>query len=346
MGDSINAIYNFTFPVISRRDAMSVPALKRCRDLLCTVGTIPLQYKKQTTGEEIAAPRWVHQLSKSQPQFVTLSWLVDSLLFYGQAFLEIVEIYSEDGRGASFEWVSNTRVTFDLDIHNTFVTQYYVDGSPRPMSGLGSLVTFQAFNEGILNTGSRTIQSAIDVQKAAAIAAGTPMPSGFIRNSGADLPPAEVQGLLASWKAARQNRSTAYLTSTLQYESVGFSPKDMMYNEAIQNLATEISRLCGVPSYYLSADQNTSMTYSNILDERKQLVALAFQPYISAIETRLSMDDISTAGHYVKFDLDASFLRVEPMERLLVLEKMLSLGLISTEQAMEMEDLTPNGSDD
>jgi phage portal protein BeeE len=120
----------------------------------------------------------------------------------------------------------------------------------------------------------------------------------------------------------------------------------MMYNEAIQNLATEISRLCGVPSYYLSADQNTSMTYSNILDERKQLVALAFQPYISAIETRLSMDDISTAGHYVKFDLDASFLRVEPMERLLVLEKMLSLGLITTEQAMEMEDLTPNGSDD
>jgi len=214
------------------------------------------------------------------------------------------------------------------------------------MSGLGSLVTFQAFNEGILTTGSRTIQSAIDVQKAAAIAAGTPMPTGYLKNTGADLPPAEVQGLLAAFKNARQNRSTAYLTSTLNYETVGFSPKDMMYNEAIQNLATEVSRLCGIPSYYVSADQNTSMTYANILDERKQLVALAFQPYISAIEQRLSMDDISTAGHYVKFDLDSSFLRVDPMERLLVLEKMLSLGLISTEQAMEMEDLTPNGSDD
>jgi phage portal protein BeeE len=120
----------------------------------------------------------------------------------------------------------------------------------------------------------------------------------------------------------------------------------MLYTEAIQNLSTEISRLCGIPAYYVSADQNTSMTYANILDERKQLVALAFQPFISAIEQRLSMDDISTAGHYVKFDLDSSFLRVEPMERLLVLEKMLALGLISTEQAMEMEDLTPNGSDD
>jgi phage portal protein BeeE len=119
----------------------------------------------------------------------------------------------------------------------------------------------------------------------------------------------------------------------------------MMYEDAIQGLATQISRLCGVPAYYLSADMNTSMNYSNILDERKQLVSLAFQPYISAIEQRLSMDDISTAGHYVKFDLDSSFLRVEPMERLLVLEKMLALGLITTEQAMEMEDLTPNGNE-
>jgi hypothetical protein len=90
---------------------------------------------------------------------------------------------------------ANTRVTFDLDITNTFVTQYYVDGSPRPMSGLGSLVTFQSFNEGVLNTGTRTIQAAIDIQKAAAIAAATPMPSGILSNSGADLPPAEVQGL-------------------------------------------------------------------------------------------------------------------------------------------------------
>ena len=346
MGDGINSIYNFTFPIIARRDAMGVPAVKRCRDLLCTIGSIPLEYKKKSTGEEIPAPRWVNQLSKSQPQFVTISYLVDSLLFYGQAFLEIVEVYQEDGRGASFDWVSNTRITFDLDIHNTFVTQYYVDGSPRPMSGLGSLVTFQAFNEGVLNTGSRTIQAAIDIQKAASVAAATPMATTILKNTGADLPAAEVQGLLASWKNARQNRSTAYLTSTLEAQNLGFSPKEMMYNEAIQNLATEISRLCGIPSYYLSADQNTSMTYANILDERKQLVALAFQPYISAIEQRLSMDDISTAGHYVKFDLDTTFLRTEPMDRLMVLEKMLSLGLISIEQAMEMEDLTPNGSDD
>lgn len=32
------------------------------------------------------------------------------------------------------------------------------------------------------------------------------------------------------------------------------------------------------------------------------------------------------------------------MEELMVIEKLLALGLITTEQAMEMTDLTPNGS--
>jgi HK97 family phage portal protein len=345
MGDQINSLYNYIIPTLSRKDAMTVPALKRCRDLIAgTIGAIPLEYYKKSTGEMIPAPRWVDQPALSQPRFVTMAWTVDSLMMYGQAFWEITEIYQEDGRMARAEWVANTRVTFDLDLYNTYVKQYYVDGVARPQSGLGSIITFQAHNEGILATGSRTIQSAIDIQRAASIASQSPMPSGYLKNSGADLPPSEVQGLLAAWKQARLNRSTAYLTSTLDYNATSFSPKDMMYNEAIQNLATEIARLCSVPAYYVSADQNTTMTYANVQDERKQLVALCFQPYISAIEERLSMDDLSTSGHYVKFALDDTFLRTEPMERLLVVEKLLTLGLITTEQAMEMEDLSPNGN--
>jgi len=345
MADNYLGYNQYYAPAISRNLAMTVPSIKRCRDLLATVATFPLEYKKKSTGEDIPQPRWVSQPSKTQPKFVTYSWTIDSLLFYGQSFWEVVETYQEDGRPSAFEWVANTRVSTTTDPFGIYVTQYYVDGTPRPMSGIGSLVTFQASNEGILTTGAQTIKAAIDVQKAAAIAASTPMATTVLKNSGADLPAQEVSGLLAAWKNARRNGSTAYLTSTLDAQNIGFSPKDMLYTEAIQNLSTEISRLCGIPSYYLSADQNTSMTYSNILDERKQIVALAFQPYISAIEERLSMDDISTSGHEVKFDLDDGFLRTDPMERLLVVEKLLTLGLIDVNQAMEMEDLSPNGSD-
>ncbi len=47
----------------------------------------------------------------------------------------------------------------------------------------------------------------------------------------------------------------------LSYETTGFSPKDMMYNEAQQYLATQIARAMNVPAYYISADMNNSMTY-------------------------------------------------------------------------------------
>ena len=343
MGESIFSLNSAIIPRITRKEAMTVPSVARARNLICgTVASIPLEYYNKKTGEVIAPPRWINQLSKSQPSFVTITWIVDSLAFYGVAYLLVTERYAEDGRPASFEWVANTRVTFTTDIHGLYVTQYYVDGAPIEMN---DIVTIQGFDEGVLERGARTIQSAIDVERAAATNSANPQPSGFLKNSGADLPPNEVQGLISAWSRARQKNSTAYLTSTLDYNPVSFTPKDMMYNEAIQNLSTQIARTMNVPAYYLSADQNSTMTYANVTEERKQFFSLSIEPYVQAIQSRLSMDDISTAGHEVRFAVFDTFLKQDPMIELQVLEKMLSLGLITTEQAMEMTDLTPNGSE-
>ena len=343
MGDNIFSLNSAIVPRIGRKEAMTVPSVARARNLICgTVASIPLEYYNKKTGEVIAPPRWINQLSKSQPSFVTITWIVDSLAFYGVAYLLVTERYAEDGRPASFEWIANSRVTFTTDILGLYVTQYYVDGSPIEMN---DIVTIQGFDEGILERGARTIQSAIDVERAAAVNSANPQPSGFLKNSGADLPPSEVQGLIAAWSRARQKNSTAYLTSTLDYNAVSFSPKDMMYDSAILTLSTQIARMMNVPAYLLSSETNSSMTYSNVQDERKQFYSMSIEPYIQAIQSRLSMDDISTAGHEVRFAVFDTFLKQDPLLELQALEKMLSLGLISTEQAMEMTDLTPNGSE-
>jgi len=335
----------FQFAYVGRTEALGVPALARCRNLLAgTIGTIPLMLHKKSTGEMLGSPLWLDQPSYHQPRSVTIAYTVDSLLFYGQAFWQVVEVYQEDGRPSRFEWIANSRVTATLDRDNVFVKSYAIDGTTVPMDGLGSLVTFQSLNDGILNTGASTIRAAIDVQKASVVAAATPMATGYLKNTGADLPPSEVQGLLSAWKSARQNRSTAYLTSTLNYETVGFSPKDMAYSDAIFNLATEVARLCNIPAYYVSADQNNSMTYANVTDERKQFLTMSLQPFISAIEDRLSMDDITARGNVVLFDIDKNFLRTDPLVELAVIREMIDLQLITVEQAMGMTDLTPNGS--
>ena len=343
MGENLPSIYNAIFTRLSRHDAMSVPSVARARNLICgTVASIPLDYYKTSTGEVIAPPRWIKQLSKSQPSFVTLTWIVDSLLFYGVAYLLVTERYAEDVRPSAMEWVANTRVTFTTDLNGMFVTQYYVDAAPVDMN---DIITIQGFDEGVLERGSRTIQAAIDVERAAAVNSAQAQPAGFLKNTGADLPPNEVQGLLAAWKRSRLNNSTAYLTSTLDYSPVSFSPKDMQYTDSVQSYSTQIARTMNVPAYYLSSDQNTTMTYANVQDERKQFYALSIEPYIQAIQSRLSMDDISTSGHEVKFAVFDSFLKSDPLVELQVVEKLLTLGLITTEQAMEMTDLTPNGSE-
>jgi HK97 family phage portal protein len=343
MGENLPSLYNSLTLRVSRKDAMSVPSVARARNLICgTVASIPLEYYKKSTGEVIAPPRWINQLSKNQPSFVTLTWVVDSLLFYGVSYLLITERYAEDGRPSAFEWVANTRVTFTTDLYGIHVTQYYVDASPVDMN---DIVTIQGFDEGVLDRGGRTIQGAIDIERAAAQNSANPQPAGFLKNSGADLPPSEVQGLIAAWKRARQNNSTAYLTSTLDYSPVAFSPRDMQYTDSVQSYSTQIARMMNVPAYYLSADMNNTMTYANVQDERKQFYALSIEPYIQAIQTRLSMDDISTSGHEVRFAVFDTFLKNDPMVELQVIEKLLTLGLITTEQAMEMTDLTPNGSE-
>ena len=330
---------------ISRNEAMSVPAVARCRNLIAgVISSMELETELKATDEKVPNLPWLNQISKSAPNSVVLSWIVDSLLFYGTAYLEVTEVYQDDNRPARFEYVANNRVLAQLNDNSTFVTEYWVDSKPRPMSGLGSLITIQLGGEGILANGARVLRAAVDLEKASAVAAQTPMSSGVLKNNGADLPPAEVAGLLAAWKRARQDRSTAYLTSTLEFQPVSFSPKDMMYNEAQQYMATQIARLCNVPAYYISADMNNSMTYSNVQDERRQFVSLSLQPFISAIEQRFSMDDLTPNTQYVSFDMDSGFLRANPLERLNVIEKMLNLGLITVEQAQAMEELSPNGN--
>jgi len=343
MGENLPSLYSSLTLRVSRKDAMSVPSVARARNLICgTVASIPLEYYNKRTGEVMAAPRWINQLSKNQPSFVTINWLVDSLLFYGVAYLRVTERYAEDGRPSAFEWIANSRVTYTTDLEGIMITQYYVDIQPISMN---DIVTIQGLDEGVLERAGQTINSAIQLNKSASVASATPMASGILKNTGADLPPQEVSGLLAAWKRSRQNNSTAYLTSTLEFQATQFSPKDMMMVEGIQNLSTELARAMNVPAYLLSSEMNQSMTYSNIQDERKQFYAMSIEPYIQAIQSRLSMDDISTAGHEVRFAVFDTFLKQDPLVELQVIEKLLTLGLITTEQAMEMTDLTPNGSE-
>jgi HK97 family phage portal protein len=339
-----NSAFGYNGIGIDRNFALQVASVARCRNLIAgVISTIDLGLYKKSTGEKLGSPVWLEQPDLRQPRSLTISATVDSLIFYSVAYWRVTSLYADDGRPSGFEWVANNRVTYTTNQYGTEVQDYFVDGNLVPMGGIGSLVTFQSLLPGVLQSASTTIRAAFDIQKASAISAATPMATTVLKNNGADLPESQIQGILAGWKAARQNRSTAYLTSTLSVENIGFSPKDMTYNESSQYLSTEIARAMNCPAYLISSDMNNSMTYQNIIDGRKEFVAYSLQPYISAIEDRLSMNDITNSANQVRFAVDDSFLRADAKDRLDIIEKMINLDLIDTNQARQMEQLTPLG---
>jgi HK97 family phage portal protein len=339
-----NSAFGYNGVGIDRNFALQVASVARCRNLVAgVISSIDLALYKKSTGEKLGSPVWLEQPDQRQPRSVTISATVDSLMFYAVAYWRVTSLYADDGRPSGFEWVANNRVTYTTNQYGTEVKDYFIDGQLVPMGGIGSLVTFQSLLPGVLQSAGTTIKAAWDIQRASAVSAATPMATTILKNNGADLPETQIQGILAGWNSARKNRSTAYLTSTLSAENIGFSPKDMMYTEASQYLSTEISRAMNVPSYLISADMNNSMTYQNILDGRKEFVAYSLQPYISAIEDRLSMNDITNSSNQVRFAIDDTFLRSDAKERLEIIEKMISLDLIDVDQARQMEQLTPLG---
>ncbi len=127
VADPFNFYSQFTpFQSVGREEAISVPSVMRCRNLIATtIGTMELKTYSRATKEELPNLPWVNQLSKSAPNTIILTAIVDALFFYGTAYLEVTEVYQDDNRPARFDFVNNTRVQVQLNKNNTFVDFYW-----------------------------------------------------------------------------------------------------------------------------------------------------------------------------------------------------------------------------
>ena len=333
----------------TRSEAMSVPAIARARNLIAgTIAGMPLlaYVDDEQTGTNVEVPRlpWMRQPEVDTPRATTLAYTVDSLLFYGRGYWRVTDVYREDGRPRAFEWIDPTLVTFDIDIETGKITRYYVNLSPVPASGIGSLVVFSSLDEGILIRGGQTIKAAFELEAATVNYARNPAPSITLKNTGMDLPSEQVEKLLSRWRESRRSSggSVAYLSAALDMSSVGFSPKDMMLVDAREYQVSEIARLTGIPPWYLGADSGGSMTYSNVNSTRRDLLDFSLHPYVSAIEQRLSMDDVTPRGTHVSFSF-TDFLRSSPIERAQLYNALVPLGILTPEEARQLEDTAPGG---
>lgn len=328
-----------TSTFVTRREALSVPACARAKNIIVgTAASLELHVKRKFDQTRVEpTPTIISQPDKNMPTAVVYGMTAENLLFHGVAYWQIKEIDPATGRPSQIRWIDAPRVSQVLDSTGEIVIGYQLEAQRLPDNGIGSLIQFTGIDpDGVLNRGGRTLRTAAALERAVFNYAETPTPSVVLK-ANVPMDSNKATAILTAWKQARQTKGTAFLSDNVDMQSVGFNAADLQLTEAREYLAKEIARLMNIPAYYLDASTNT-MTYSNVTAERRALLDFSLRPLLTAIEQRLSMDDITVSTQYVEYDLD-DFLRGNPLERADVYSKLIPLGVLTVEEAREEEDL-------
>jgi HK97 family phage portal protein len=324
---------------VTRREALSVPACARGRNIIVgTAASLELHVKRKFDETRVEpTPTIISQPDKNMPTAVVYGMTAENLLFHGVAYWQIKEIDPATGRPSQIRWIDAPRVSQILDSTGEIVIGYQLEAQRVPDNGIGSLIQFTGIDpDGVLNRGGRTLRTAAALERAVFNYADSPTPSVVLK-ANVPMDSNKATAILNAWKQARQTKGTAFLSDNVDMESVGFNAADLQLTEAREYLAKEIARLMNIPAYYLDASTNT-MTYSNVTAERRALLDFSLRPLLTAIEQRLSMDDVTVSTQYVEYALD-DFLRGNPLERADVYQKLIPLGVLTVEEARQEEDL-------
>lgn len=329
---------------------MQVPAVKRARDLVCgSIGTLPID---MFTPDRQPARRDLQQLldqpEPDVPASVTWTRLLEDLFFEGRGWFRVLQV------GAHSFPVKVRR----LDPRSVNVgpdSRVYVShggqhqGSADEWVPDDQLIRFDSPNDGLLVAGARAIRTALTLDAAAARYADDPVPLGWFEavdgvdpfedEDTGDTDGEAVGEFLTRWSEARQKRAWGYVPAGLALKSGSMSPRDLQLNDARQHAVLEIARAAGVDPEDLGVS-TTSRTYFNAETKRKDKLDFTLLGYITAVDDRLSMPDVTPRGYYVRHNLDA-FLRSDTLTRYQSYEIGQRVGAVTREEVRELEDRPP-----
>jgi HK97 family phage portal protein len=231
------------------------------------------------------------------------------------------------------ERIAPERITITTNALGTEIDSYQIDGRYIDPT---NLVVFAGCSEGLLARAGRTISAAVALENASLDFARNPAPQMVLSSNGTSLPADRISKIMSALRN-RAKKSEVFLNADVKLETLGYDPKSLQMNEARNYVSLELARATGIPAYFVDAQQST-FTYSNALDKRRDLIDFAFRNYLTVLEQRMSFADFVPAGTEVKFDVD-DFLRGNPYERAQVYEILNRIGAMSVDEIREEEDI-------
>lgn len=276
---------------VTRREAMSIPAMRRGRTVIAgTLGTMPLIALRDNT-ERVERPLLLQPDPDTTLQWM-LTWTVDDLIFSGISWWQVT---ARDSTGYPISARRALPGTVSVAGGEVRIDGYLVNNA--------DVIRFDGPDEGVLAAG-RSLRTCLMLEEAVRRFARLDVPLGVLEQAeGApNLADPEIDKLLDSWERYRQQRTTAYLNKALRYTPVVFDAQRIQLAEGRQYQNSEIARLLNLPGRYVGAGEGDSMTYSNAESARRDLVDLSLAPWITAIQQRLSMPDVTPRGQTVRLD--------------------------------------------
>lgn len=316
---------------VDRALAMSLGVVARARNVLATTAArMPLVgYRGHTQMSE--QPRILTQPEVGRPRYVSVLWWVDALIFYGRAWLLVVDRDS-DRKPSRFQWVPEWRAQIDSAGQLTRAFD-------RPVTNQADVVRIDGPHEGLLRFAPGLIRQAVALDRAAARAADNPVPSIELHQEGGPaLSDEQVQRLVDSWARARrgENGGVGFTNQSVRAITHG-QPAEQLLIEGRRALDLALARAVGVPAWAVDAAvEGSSLTYSNTPSRSRELVDYGLMAYLAPIEARLSMDDVLPRGQWCRFDL-ADLLRGDFAARMAAYKVAKEVGIYTDDELRDME---------
>lgn len=331
--------YIFKTARISRAEALRVPAVKRARDLICgSIGQFPLRvYDADGRLATSFSPNLFTQPEPGIAPSVTWTRVVEDMLLFERAWLKSLN-YGWHGRVIEARLLEGDTVTVQPEYIQ------YADGSAKVWPEKPGLIRIDSPNGGLLDC-SPAIRACVALERATLnYVDGAPPIDYFTPAEGADpVEDEEVVAILDAWQDARRTRATGYIGAALKYNIAGWDPEKLQLADAREFAITEVARLTGIDAEELSVS-TTSRTYFNSQDRRRQRIEDVLGPYMTAVEGRLSMDDITPRGFYVAFDT-AAYLRLDDLSAAQSDSALITAKVLTPDEARAKRGLEPRGED-
>jgi hypothetical protein len=324
--------YVFGRAAISRREALEVPAVKRARDLICGgIGQFPLIL----IGPDGKQQDWslLNQPEYGVPRSVTITRTIEDMLLTERAWWNVTHV----------GWHGKPAEVVKLDADTVTVVPKYISypyGQAKVWPDVPGLIRFDSPNGGLL-TASPGIRAYIALARIAmqAVDGAPPIDWFTAGDDGEDPEDEEIPEILDDWAAARRKRVTAFVPKSLKYNRDGFNPEQLQMSAAREFAITEIARLTGIDAEELSVS-TTSRTYFNAQDRRRDRLEAVLGPYMTAVEGRLSMEDVTPRGYTTKFDT-SSYLRLDDQAAATTDATLIGAKVLSPMEAREKRGLDP-----